>query len=125
MKKPRANENIEANGAEDLDRSLDDFEEDQDIEEAEELLPAWFVRRMMGDTWRFGLLLVTRQVLVIETIRRVTKAADGTIWLDVSMHNEGIVDALGKAPYVFAPTSRCEASVNAAHVVAALDLQDT
>jgi hypothetical protein len=98
------------------------------IEKAErefgKLLPAWFVPRMRMDCWQFGLLMTTGHTIGISSIVDVHQAADGSLWLDVSMLTsdyEGIADV----PLFLAPTSRTFASINAAHVVAAFELSDT
>jgi len=93
------------------------------------LLPAWFTERMLSDVWTFGLKLATGEVMVIDTINEVRRASDGSIWLDVSLVEEfeplnETVRALGDC-FIWAPTSRTDASVNAAHVVAAFELADT
>jgi hypothetical protein len=77
---------------------------------------------MMGDTWSFGLLLTTGQVLCISTITKITQGADGSLWLDVDMMlNDGwLKDVTAQA--ITSPTSRTTASVNAAHVIAAFEL---
>lgn len=92
------------------------------MEEAERILPAWFVGRMMGDVWHFGLLLSTGAVLFVECINRVWQAANGDVWIDVRL-------AEGDAPSKFcgvapsgSPTIRAECSVNARHIVAAVEL---
>ena len=106
---------------------------DDEVEAAQKLLPAWFVQRMMTDEWTFGLLLATGQVLVINRIASVHQAADGSIWLDVEMREKRedswLEPELGKMPsnlnYLLAPTERNDASINAAHVVAAFELAST
>lgn len=97
------------------------------IAAATKLLPAWFTERMMTDSWVFGLLLSSGQVLVFETITALHQAADGSLWIEVLMLDHG-----GTAPkrglarnLILAPTSRCEASVNVAHVLCAFELADT
>jgi hypothetical protein len=92
------------------------------------LLPAWFVPRMMQDAWSFGLLLTTGHVLCIETIERIRQAADGSLWLDVSMIRDVsfLREIWGKnLNLIGAPTDRLTASVNAAHVIWAFELADT
>jgi hypothetical protein len=91
------------------------------LERCQKLLPAWFVPRMMDDTWVFGLLLSTGKVLAIEHIDEVHRAADGSLWIDVDMCGDP-VDAWAA---LHAPTSRTRASVNVAHIVCALELSDT
>jgi hypothetical protein len=104
---------------------ITEFEAEPDDERraALDLLPAWFVGRMMDDTWLFGLLLSNGQTLPIQHIEAVHRAADGSLWLDVLMAERGSVLTPGK--YLYAPTSRLHASVNAAYVVAAFELADT
>jgi hypothetical protein len=94
---------------------------DEVLETALKLLPAWFVPRMMDDEWTFGLLLVTGHVLVIHHIDAVHEAANRTIWLDVRMCTV-VGGPIAPLNYLFAPTERTMASVNAAHVVAAFEL---
>jgi hypothetical protein len=98
-----------------------------DPEAAARLLPAWFVERLMTDTCSFGLLLSTGVILYVESITAVHQAADQSLWLDLNM---GMGDDLTRTglwgfPLASAPTSRPQASVNAAHVVAAFELTDT
>jgi hypothetical protein len=100
------------------------------IRRALSVLPAGFVERMMTDTWYFGLLLVTGQVLVIESIRDVRGTPEGNVWIDVTMHGKDSNHAFQEFkdlrwPWVYSPTGRTEASVNAAHVVAAFELMDS
>ncbi len=96
---------------------------DAEVELAHELLPAWFIPRMMTDSWSFGLLLNTGHVLCIESILKVRQGADGHIWLDVEM--------MTRIPYakitnmIHSPTSRTRASVQASRIVAAFELADT
>lgn len=103
-------------------------EEHEQIQKAASILPAWFVPRMMSDSWSFGLMLTTGQVMCISRIEDVHQGADGSIWLDVMM----LPDNFGSQHVyerilepMIAPTHRLEASVNAAHVVAAFELADT
>lgn len=106
----------------------DEGETSEWVVRAVALLPAWFVPRMIMDEWHFGLMLTTGQVLCISRIDDVKQAADGSIWLDVTMlpDNFGSEHVYGRVmcPMV-APTHRLEASINAAHVVAAFELADS
>jgi hypothetical protein len=90
------------------------------------LLPAWFVPRMTGDEWFFGLLLDTGVALAISHINRVHQSADNNIWLDVEMLTD-VPFGAERLPMkmITAPTSRLTASVNAAHIVCAFELADT
>ena len=96
------------------------------VKAAEKLLPAWFVPRMMTDEWTFGLLLTTGQILVIRHLSRVRQAADGTIWLDVKMRpreRESTLETRSSLNYLFAPSEELDASVSAAHVMVAFELE--
>jgi hypothetical protein len=91
-----------------------------------DLLPGWFITRMMEDTWSFGLLMSTGITICIQNINRVYQAADETVWIDVTLMDGGNdiwTERLDK-PFV-APTSRLEASINTQHVLAAFEIADT
>lgn len=94
-----------------------------------ELLPAWFVARMMDDEWCFGLLLTTGQTLVITNINAVHQDARGDLWMDVWLADRERVADLqrdGSWPNVMgAPTSRLLASVRVDQIIAAIELWDT
>jgi len=100
---------------------------DIEVQEAIALLPAWFVSRMMTDVWYFGLILDSGFGLAIDRITRVTRAADGSIWLDVNMLDQPTAKRLcpPSMTLVGAPSKRTAASVAATHVVWALELTDT
>ena len=89
------------------------------------LLPAWFTERMMCDHWSFALLTVSGVTICIESIQKVVRASDGSIWLDVVLLEEGNPWTGKIENKLSAPTSRLEASVNASHIVAAYELADT
>jgi hypothetical protein len=99
---------------------------DARIEEASRLLPAWFVPRMMGEEWVYGLMMASGNVIAVERIEAVRRAADGALWLDVSLAPaDDYWGGNNYDPSVFgAPSSRRRASVNAAHVAAAFELVD-
>ena len=99
----------------------------ENIRDSADILPAWFIPLMMDDEWTFGLLLATNDVLVIKSINRVTRAADGGIWIDVNMEPDKTTmgSASGGYSFLYAPCERMKASINAAHVVAAFELADT
>jgi len=97
---------------------------------AQQILPAWFVPRMMGDCYFFGLLTVTGHVIHIETIDRVYRDANGGIWLDAIMRENDFSELLESAirkigTSLFSPSPRCKVSINAAHIVAAFETQDS
>lgn len=82
-----------------------------------EWLPAWFVRRMMEGNGGLALYLTTGVVMPIERIDRIHRGADGSIWLDVILTlPEDATDLK-----LTLPASEPEATVNAAHVVAAIE----
>ncbi|MBW4467733.1 MAG: hypothetical protein KME07_20085 [Pegethrix bostrychoides GSE-TBD4-15B] len=108
------------------DSELDDEDEDYPAStmEAMELLPAWFVKRMMTDAWHFGLLTTSGNVIGIHQIHRTYQAADGSIWIDVelmSIYPPGVAENV----MFIAPTSRTQASINTSHIVTAFELADT
>jgi hypothetical protein len=106
--------------------ATDDYEEMLAQIPELKLLPAWFTGRMMTDNWTFGLLLTTGQTLAIRSIRAITQDASGRLWLEVEMCPDP--PSLYGAQWpslIYAPTSRCTASVAADHVVMAFELADT
>jgi hypothetical protein len=100
------------------------------LEKAKELLPAWFIERMMMDEGTFGLLTPAGKIIVISTIKEIHQAKDGSIWIDVKLsRNPGFVDTSGASgfkgdDFVFCPTSRVEASINTSHIVSAFELAE-
>ena len=99
------------------------FATDDRIKLAHKLLPAWFTARMMSDQWNFGLLMSNGTIIGVSQITRVDAAENGSVWLEV--------DLLPKAsgpfsigPVLCAPSRRREASISAAHIVAAFELSD-
>ena len=98
---------------------------EQAIKEAEELLPAWFIRRMMDDVWHFGLLMSDGTLIGIQAIERVSVGADKSIWIDVRLKVDGSYLPPENKRVFIAPTSRETASINTAHIAAAFELADT
>ncbi|MDJ0689219.1 MAG: hypothetical protein QNJ41_11980 [Xenococcaceae cyanobacterium MO_188.B32] len=97
-----------------------------EIEEYISLLPAWFTRRMLTDSWNFGLLLITGDILAIENIDSIEQDASGNLWLDATLQEElGYKDNIFGHTILLAPTSRVSVSINSSHVVAAFELADT
>jgi len=92
---------------------------------ARELLPCWFTDRILSEPGRFGALLDTRQVLIIDAIKGVRQAPNGIIWLDVELvvpyRKEGF--PWGHFPVLksCAP-DRATCSINAAHIVAVVEV---
>src|SRR4051812_48082380 len=100
-----------------------------DQDQAVELLPAWLGRRLIGLRGRFGLLLTTGDVLQITSIGAVYLSPDGLILLDVSLDLAGMPDGIDLAwqakHFLSAPyPGGDEATVNLAHVVAAVEFVD-
>jgi hypothetical protein len=100
-----------------------------DQDEAAELLPAWLGRRLIGLRGRFGLLLATGDVMRITSIGAVHLSSEGLILLDVSLDQPGVPDGIDLAwqtkHFLGAPyRGGTEASVNLAHVVAAVEFVD-
>lgn len=99
-----------------------DEEYGERLREACRLLPAWFVPRMIDDVWSFGLMMSTGVVIAVENITAVTQAANGDIWIDVTLQT---APGVSRDDAFTAPTSRATASINAQHIVAAYELADT
>ena len=98
----------------------------KDQDDAAKLLPAWLGRRLIGQRGRFGLLLTTGNVVRITCIGAVHLSSDGLVLLDVSLDHAGVPDGVDLAwqakHYLGAPCpGGDEASVNLAHVVAAVE----
>jgi hypothetical protein len=101
-----------------------------DQDEAADLLPAWLGRRLIGQHGRFGLLLATGDVMRITSIGAVYVSSDGLILLDVSLDHAGVPDGIDVAwqpkHFLGAPVpGATAATVNLAHVVAAVEFIDT
>jgi sugar lactone lactonase YvrE len=98
------------------------------VDAAAALLPCWFIPRMMDDQWRFGLLLTTGDVLLINCIDDVVRAADGSLWIDATMseddNSNGWLAKVG-CRVVISPTRRTRVSLAAAQIVAAFEVADT
>ncbi len=92
-----------------------------------ELLPAWFVGRMLGaQEGHFGLLLTTGDVLRVASLRAVHIAEDGTILLDIQFDHAGVPADADMAwqskHYLGAPVpGAVGATVNLAQVVCAVE----
>ena len=98
---------------------------EEEIQEYIDLLPAWFTERMLSDTWNFGLLMITGDIIVIQNIYRITQDASGNLWLDATLQTDWKDDSIMGHKVVVAPTSRNNISINSSHVVAAFELADT
>jgi hypothetical protein len=97
-----------------------------DPEDAENLLPGWLGRRLIGLHGRFGLLLTTGDVLRITTIGAAHLSSDGTVLLDVSLDSAGVPDGIDLAwrskHFLGVPVpGATSATVNLAQVVMAVE----
>jgi hypothetical protein len=100
-----------------------------DQDEAADRLPAWLGRRLIGLHGRFGLLLATGDVMRITSIGAVHMSSDGLVLLDVSLDHAGVPDGIDLAwrpkQFLGAPVpGATAATVNLAHVVAAVEFID-
>lgn len=98
---------------------------EEKVKKAVELLPAWFVARMMNDEWRFGLFLGGGFWVAIARIVDVKKDASGDIWIDALglEEEEGLViKEAGGMPAVQVAKGRRMLSLNAKHVALAVEL---
>ncbi|MBK6616414.1 hypothetical protein [Ottowia sp.] len=95
---------------------------DQKVVAAKALLPAWFVPRMMGDQWKFGLLLVTGDTLPVLQITDVHQDAAGDLWIDARVVEGGVKSEPGRR--LLRPAEgRSIVSVSARHVVVAMEIE--
>jgi hypothetical protein len=99
--------------------------EEDNVERAVQLLPAWFTARVMQDSWHFGMLMSDGTCIYIETILEVHQAADGSLWLDVLLSEVTPFAQEAYPRHLTSPTSRTKASINAAHVMAVFETADT
>jgi hypothetical protein len=100
-----------------------------DQDEAATLLPSWLGRRFVGLHGRFGLLLTTGDVMRITSIGAVEVSSEGIVLLDVALDHAGVPDGVDLAwrtkHFLGAPyPGSGEATVNLAHVVAAVEFSD-
>jgi hypothetical protein len=97
-----------------------------DPDEAERLLPSWLGRHLVAMHGRFGLLLVTGDVMRITSISAVHHSSDGVILLDVLLDSAGVPEGIDQAwrskHFLGAPVpGATTAALNLAHVVAAVE----
>ena len=97
-----------------------------DPDEAASFLPAWFGSRMIGLRGKFGLVLTTGDILKITSIGALHQSPVGTILLDVLLDHAGVPDGIDPPwqakHFLGAPVPGATiATVNLAHVVAAVD----
>ncbi|MDJ0900590.1 MAG: hypothetical protein QNJ55_17445 [Xenococcus sp. MO_188.B8] len=103
-----------------------ELEREYEIEKYIKLLPAWFTVRMLCDTWVFGLLMITGDIIAIQCINSIKQDASGNIWLDATLQdNHNFAQDVQSHKVFIAPTSRTDISINSSHVMAAFELADT
>lgn len=86
-----------------------------------EILPAWYISRMGGDYWGFGLLLKSSDILAISRIDAIS--TDGR-WIEVTLLEAGEGPAeIDGTPVMYAPTDRLSASVQIDAIQAAFELR--
>lgn len=93
--------------------------------EAAHLLPAWLAERLAAGPGRFGFLLVTGHVIVVDAIRQVRRTAGDQVWIDVEFLIPFKKDGFpwGYFPLVKRSSEeRALSSLNAAHVVAVVEV---
>lgn len=94
-----------------------------DPEIACKVLPGWFIPRMMCDAWCFGLLMVTGDIMTIQSINSIS--VDGK-WLNIELLTEECRQTANYLPkQICATGDRTTASVQVAHIVAAFELAYT
>jgi len=86
-----------------------------------EILPIWYVERMAQDTWGFGLLLASGDILAIE---RIVGVSDDHQWMEVALLDKGgSPDTVDGHPVLYAALKdRRSASVRVDRVQAAFEL---
>jgi len=95
------------------------------LDAARDLLPGWFAERIAREPARFGVLLATRQVLIVDGVRAVRQAADGAVWIDAELvvphRKEGF--PWGHFPVLKSSgPDRALCTIAAAHVVAIVEV---
>lgn len=92
---------------------------------AHDLLPGWFAERILQEPARFGVLLVTRHVLIIDAVRAVRRAADGAVWIDAELVIPHRKDGFPWGHFPVLKSSgqdRASCTIAAAHVVAIVEV---
>ena len=94
--------------------------------EGKALLPAWIAERLSGEPSRFGVLLITGHVLIVDRVRDVRAVNDGAVvWLDVEIIVPFKKDGFpwGHFPLIkLSADERAICSLNAAHIVAIVEV---
>ncbi|MDJ0726313.1 MAG: hypothetical protein QNJ38_14460 [Prochloraceae cyanobacterium] len=102
-----------------------ELEREYEIEKYIKLLPAWFTSRMLDDSWHFGLLMITGDIIAIQYINSIKQDANGNIWLDATLQDCQVDEEVQSHKVFVAPTSRTNVSINSSHVMAAFELTDS
>lgn len=92
---------------------------------AKELLPNWLADRMAREPARFGVLLVTRQVLIVDGVRAVRQTADGAVWIEAELLIPHRKDGFPWGHFPVLKSSgpdRALCTVAAAHIVAIVEV---
>ena len=92
---------------------------------AEELLPCWFTTRIAAEPGRFGVLLHTRLVLIIDAIKAVRQGPNGMVWLDAEIVVPHRKDSFPWGHFPVLKSSgadRAMCSINVAHIVAVVEV---
>lgn len=98
---------------------------DGSLDNPRDLLPGWFAERIAREPARFGMLLVTRQVLIVDGVRDVRQAADGAIWIDAELVIPHRKDGFPWGHFPVLKSSgpdRALCTIAAAHVVAIVEV---
>ena len=88
----------------------------------QQVLPVWYVRRMSEDSWGFGLLLTSGDILAIERIKGLSS---DKAWIEVVLkpkHDDLPAEMFG-TPIIYAPTDRLSASVRVEQISAAFEIE--
>lgn len=95
------------------------------MQEAFAKLPVGIVDRLLGDTWSFGLMLNSGTTVIIDQLEDIVQAADGSLWLEVTLATEApwTIRKLNKA--FLAPTDRKRAAIALASVAAIFEASDS
>lgn len=109
--------------------SEDDYEERRervartffDAEDVAEVLPAWFIPKMMDEGGLFAFILVSGQILAVDRIERVHLAADDSIWLDALLAPRPAYAAYRGPMLFYAPAEGLSVSIQLSHVVAVFE----
>lgn len=88
---------------------------------------AWFYEHMSSADGSFGLMLDNGSLAHISKIKGISRASDGSIWLDVLLANKPADDSKLRQMQpggfiLWSIGAETTASINAAHIVAAFEL---